>query len=117
MGENTAMSNEIRQRGRKGCKMGEVKGEYDGWATVVVAAQVCRCSNSKALMASSNRLLATCRTHFEGRRGKSGKHGSQLFSLTTMSEYDFRPGGSLKLKRTAEGGVVKKWVFIYHLPI
>jgi hypothetical protein len=36
-------------------------------------------------------------------------------SLTTMSEYDFRPGGSLKLKRTAEGGVVKKCVFI--LPI
>ncbi|KAH9997707.1 hypothetical protein BJV74DRAFT_826026 [Russula compacta] len=29
-------------------------------------------------------------------------------SLTAMSEYDFRPGGSLKLKRTAEGSVVKK---------
>jgi hypothetical protein len=34
-----------------------------------------------------------------------------------MSEYDFRPGGSLKLKRTAEGGVVKKFVFILPLPI
>ena len=33
-----------------------------------------------------------------------------LFSLTTMSEYDFRPGGSLKLKGgVAEGGVVKKY--------
>jgi hypothetical protein len=29
-------------------------------------------------------------------------------SLTTMSDYDFRPGGSLKLKGVAEGGVVKK---------
>ncbi len=33
-------------------------------------------------------------------------HGD--LSLTTMSDYDFRPGGSLKLKGVAEGGVVKK---------
>ena len=26
-----------------------------------------------------------------------------------MSDYDFRPGGSLKLKGVAEGGVMKKW--------
>ena len=31
-----------------------------------------------------------------------------LFSLTTMSDYDFRPGSSLKLKGVAEGGVVKR---------
>jgi protein FAM32A len=31
-----------------------------------------------------------------------------------MSDYDFRPGGSLKLKGgVAEGGIVKKWV-VYH---
>lgn len=28
-----------------------------------------------------------------------------------MSDYDFRPGGSLKIKGgVAEGGIVKKWV-------
>ena len=32
-------------------------------------------------------------------------------SLTLMSEYSIRPGGSLKLKGgVAEGGIVKKWV-------
>jgi hypothetical protein len=36
-------------------------------------------------------------------------------SLTAMSEYDFRPGRSLKLKRTAEDGVVKKCVFIHSI--
>ncbi|KAH9968612.1 hypothetical protein BC827DRAFT_1367722 [Russula dissimulans] len=30
------------------------------------------------------------------------------FVVTTMSEYDFQPGGSLRLKRTAEDGKVKK---------
>ena len=35
-----------------------------------------------------------------------GSYGS--LSLTTMSDYDFRPGGSLKLKGVAEGGIVKK---------
>ena len=30
-----------------------------------------------------------------------------------MSDYDFRPGGSLKLKGgVAEGGIVKKWVHL-----
>ena len=37
-------------------------------------------------------------------------------SLTTMSEYDVLPGGSLKLKRTLEDGGVKKCVFIYPCP-
>ena len=37
---------------------------------------------------------------------RHGCYGS--LSLTTMSDYDFRPGGSLKLKGVAEGGVVKK---------
>jgi hypothetical protein len=30
------------------------------------------------------------------------------FSLTTMSDYDFCPGSSLKLKGIAESGMVKK---------
>lgn len=31
-----------------------------------------------------------------------------------MSDYDFRPGGSLKLKKgAAEDGVVKKYVFTF----
>jgi len=34
-----------------------------------------------------------------------------------MSEYDFRPGGSLKLKRTVEDGGVKKYAFILSLLI
>jgi hypothetical protein len=43
---------------------------------------------------------------------------STLFlSLTPMSEYDFRPGGSLKLKRTTEDGEKRKCVFITPLPI
>jgi hypothetical protein len=37
------------------------------------------------------------------------------FVVTTMSEYDFQPGGSLRLKRTAEDGKVKKYAFIYSL--
>lgn len=33
-----------------------------------------------------------------------------------MSDYDFRPGGSLKLKKgVAEDGVVKKCVFTFFL--
>jgi hypothetical protein len=28
-----------------------------------------------------------------------------------MSDYDLRPGGSLKLKGVAEGGIVKKYVY------
>lgn len=28
-----------------------------------------------------------------------------------MSDYDFRPGGSLKLKGVAEGGIIKKYVW------
>ena len=37
--------------------MEEGRGEGDGLATVVVAALVCRCSNSKALMASSESVF------------------------------------------------------------
>ena len=34
-------------------------------------------------------------------------------SLTTMSDYDFRPSGSLNLKRSAGDGAVKKCAFVH----
>lgn len=98
--------------------MGEVREEGDSWATVVVAVLVCRCKTrqqqSKGLMACSVRLGHVLNPFTAGAAHREAR---QTLSLTTMSEYDFRPGGSLKLKRTAERGVVKKWVFIYSLSI
>ena len=34
-------------------------------------------------------------------------------SLTTMADYDFRPAGSLNLKRTAADGAVKKCALVH----
>jgi hypothetical protein len=43
--------------------------------------------------------------------GPGSADGSQL-SLTTMADYDFRPAGSLNLKRSAADGAVKKCALV-----
>ena len=84
----------------------------DNCVVVAVAALVCRCSNSKSF---DGLLRESVFDHVLNPilRGGTAKPGSAAsLTLTTMSEYDFRPGGSLKLKRTTDDGVVKKYVFI-----
>ena len=65
-------------------------------------------------MSCAGEKTAMTRVWSKPRAVAFGSNPSDLnLSLTTMSDYDIRPSGSLKLKRSAGEGPAKKCALVY----